>query len=234
MNVFYGDETSLLIMRIGFLIVTMLYITDLVFLVPKYNKCKYDHTPRKQKLMWKGACIGVPLLSLLCGTAINMVRGGVSVSEICMLVAMCLCAAGDIVIEIKFFKGGVLFACGHFLYVSALFMINKKITVLSIVIFLILAIGGTVLTIQKLSKKYRPYLIGYNLMISCTFALSVPLILTGTPALICFGIGGCFLTVSDWLLAHNKVYKSSYGWSLLSLMLYFGGQILISAYPYLK
>ena len=51
------------------LIISMLYVADLILLVPKYTLCKYDHTPRRKKLYWKAACIGVPLLVFL-GTLI--------------------------------------------------------------------------------------------------------------------------------------------------------------------
>ena len=235
MSVLYESELSLLVMRISFLIVTLLYITDLMFLVPKYNRCKYDHTPRKRKLVWKGACIGVPVFALIVGTCINIIfSGSVSVPGLLIVGAMLLCAVGDIVIEIRFFKGGLLFFFGHALYVASLFILNDSFSGLALVVYLILAACGTVLTIQKLGKKYRPYLIGYNLIISGTFSLSLPLILTGEPCFIFLGTGACFLAVSDWLLARNKVFKGTYGWSLLSLMFYFGGQILISAYPYLK
>lgn len=233
MSAFNEGGISLTFMRISFLIVSMLYIADLVALVPKYTKCKYDHTPRKRKLIWKGACIGVPLVVLAFGTVVNALSG-VKVADILILAAMCVCAVGDIVIEIRFFKGGLLFFGGHILYVAALFMLNDKLSGLALVVYLILAVCGTILTVQKLGKKYRAFLIGYNLLISGTFALSLPLILTGTPALVFVGSGACFLAVSDWLLARNKAYKSTYGWALLSLMFYFGGQILISAYPYLK
>ena len=233
MSMVYEGGLSLTVVRIVFLIVTLLYIADLMVLVPKYTKCKYDHTPRRRKLVWKGACIAAPLIALVCGVAMQSVKA-VYVPDLILVAAMTFCAVGDIVIEIRFFKGGLLFFAGHILYVTALLFINEKISGVAVVVYLILAVCGTVLTIQKLGRKYRPFLIGYNLMISGSFALSLPLILTLKPALVFLGTGACFLAVSDWLLARNKVYKSSCGWSLLSLMFYFGGQILISAYPYLK
>ncbi len=216
------------------LIVTILYVTDLILLVPKYNKCKYDHTPRRRKLVWKGACIGVPLLLLIAGTIINLIYR-FDYRDIFIVVGMIFCAVGDIVIEIRFFKGGLCFAAGHIFYVTAFFLLNNmEFNVTALIVYIILAGCGTFLTIQMLGKKYRPFLIGYNLVISGSFALALPLILTGRACFVFLGIGACFLAVSDWLLARNNVFKSTYGWSLLSLMFYFGGQILISAYPWLK
>ena len=216
------------------LIVTILYVTDLILLVPKYNKCKYDHTPRRRKLVWKGACIGVPLLLLIAGTIINSIYR-FDYRDIFIVVGMIFCAVGDIVIEIRFFRGGLCFAAGHIFYVTAFFLLNNmEFNVTALIVYIILAGCGTFLTIQMLDKKYRPFLIGYNLVISCSFALALPLILTGRACFVFLGIGACFLAVSDWLLARNKVFKSTYGWSLLSLMFYFGGQILISAYPWIK
>ena len=216
------------------LIITILYVTDLILLVPKYNKCKYDHTPRRKKLMWKGACIGVPFLLLVIGTIINSIYR-FDYRDLLIVAGMLLCAVGDIVIEIRFFKGGLCFAAGHIFYVTAFFLLNNmQFNVTALIVYIILAGCGTFLTIQMLGKKYRPFLIGYNLVISGTFALALPLILTGRACFVFLGTGACFLAVSDWLLARNKAFKSTYGWSLLSLMFYFGGQILISAYPWIK
>ena len=233
MKAFFDGEGSLLFMRVGILIVTLLYLTDMFFLVPKYTKCKYDHTPRKRKLMWKGACIGVPFVLLLIGTVLKATVA-FDYRDFLILTAMGICAVGDIVIEIRFFKGGLIFFAGHVFYVSALLSFQKGVSVVSVAAYVILAVTGCTLTYIKLSKKYRAFMMGYNLIISGSFALSLPLIYKGEPALMFFGIGACFLAISDWILARNKAYKSTYGWSLLSLMFYFGGQILISAYPYLK
>ena len=209
-------------------------VMPLIILVPKYNKCKYDHTPRRKKLMWKGACIGVPFLLLVIGTIINSIYR-FDYRDLLIVVGMLLCAVGDIVIEIRFFKGGLCFAAGHIFYVTAFFLLNnRQFNVTALIVYIILAGSGTFLTIQMLGKKYRPFLIGYNLVISGTFALALPLILTGRACFVFLGTGACFLAVSDWLLARNKAFKSTYGWSLLSLMFYFGGQILISAYPWIK
>ena len=103
------------------LIITILYVTDLILLVPKYNKCKYDHTPRRKKLMRKGACIGVPFLLLVIGTIINSIYR-FDYRDLLIVVGMLLCAVGDIVIEIRFFKGGLCFAAGHIFYVTAFFL----------------------------------------------------------------------------------------------------------------
>ena len=111
--------STIFFMRVLYLIVTLLYLTDLFFMVPKYTKCKYDHTPRKKKLMWKGACIGVPVIAIIAGTIFNASKGFV-VGDFLLVAGMCVCAAGDIVLEIKFIKGGFLFFFGHVLYIAAI------------------------------------------------------------------------------------------------------------------
>lgn len=216
------------------LIITFLYIVDLFLLVPKYTKSKYDHTPRTIKLVWKGFCIGIPFLILLAGTLYRFSFGVTSVSDWMFVIAMAFCAVGDILLEIVFIKGGILFFAGHLLYVVALLSIQETVSPVTIVVYICMVSLGTFLTVTKLSKKYRTALIGYNLAISGSFSLSVPLIMTMNPPLVMLGVGACFLVISDWILARNKTYGSTYNWSLVSLVFYFSGQILISTYPFLK
>ena len=225
--------SSILLMRVLYLVVTLMYITDLFLMVPKYTKCKYDHTPRKKKLMWKGACIGVPVIAIIVGTIFNASKG-LAVGDFLLIAGMCVCAAGDIVLEIKFIKGGFLFFFGHVLYIAAICTITKHFSPIALIIYVVLAAAGWILTHKLLSKKYRILLVGYNLTISASFALGVNLCIGGGAPLVVLGIGLCLLPISDWLMARNKAFGSTYGWSLLALVTYFGGQILISAYPYLK
>jgi len=215
------------------LIITLIYLTDLVLLVPKYTACKYDHTPRNKKLVWKGLCIGLPFLILVTETVFRLINGTSTVTNLLIIAGMLFCGVGDIVLEIRFIKGGVLFFLGHVFYVAALFTLQDGLCAISIIMYLALVITGTILTLTRLSKKYRPFLITYNLIISGSFALSLPVMMTGEPALVLLGTGACFLVASDWLLARNKYYGSTYQWSLISLILYFGGQMLISSYAFL-
>lgn len=221
-------------MLIHALIISVIYLIDLLLLVPKYTRCKYDHTPRFQKLVWKGLCIGLPLAVLTIEMILKALAGKMVFTDLLLLLGMFLCAFGDIVLEIRFVKGGFLFFGGHLVYVITLILLQNRISVISVICYVILVVGGTTLTLLKLSKKYRTLLISYNLVISGSFSLSVPLILTGEPMYVLLGIGACFLVVSDWLLARNKTYGSTYGRSLVSLLFYFGGQILISSYGFLS
>lgn len=215
------------------LIITAIYLVDLFLLVPKYTRCKYDHTPRTRKLVWKGTCIGSAYAVLLFGAVRLYLLGQADVTLLLIVIGMTLCAVGDIVLEIRFLRGGLLFFGGHLVYVSALITKMEKLSIVAIVVYIILVFTGTFLTCTKLGKKYRYGLIAYNLAISGSFALSVPFIITGIPAFVLLGTGLCFLAISDWLLARNKTLGSTFGWSLISLVFYFGGQILISTYPYL-
>lgn len=216
------------------LIITFIFLADLFLLVPKYTRCKYDHTPRVKKLVWKGACIGLPLLVLVFETVLKSLTGEAAGTDYLLVLGMVLCAFGDIVLEIRFVKGGFLFFAGHMVYVITLFLMQNKVSIISVVCYVVLVCAGTVLTVTKLSKKYRPLLIGYNLIISGSFAMALPLILSFDSGKVLLGVGACGLVVSDWLLARNKTYGSNFNRSLVSLMFYFGGQILISAYSFLS
>lgn len=221
-------------LRLNALFVTALYIVDLLLLVPKYTRCKYDHTPRRRRLVWKGFCIGIPLFVLTMYSVFRAVVGQASLTNWLLVAAMLFCGVGDIVLEIRFVKGGFLFFFGHLLYVITFITLQEKISVTAIVIYAILVGVGTYLTWTKLSEKYRPLLILYNLAISGSFALGVALALTARPVYILIGVGACFLAISDWLLARNKTYGSTFAWYITSLLFYFGGQILISTYPFLQ
>ena len=216
------------------LIISMLYVVDLLLFVPKYTLCKYDHTVRRKKLFWKAACIGVPLLLFAFEIVCSLSKGIIDYKEIGLFLGMILCAIGDIVLEIRFIKGGVLFLAGHLVYVASLIYISKGVNIVSIFVYVSLATAGVILTIMKLGKKYRFALLLYNFVISATFALAVPLIYSTNTANLSLGVGASFLVISDWLLARNKVYKAGYYWSLLSLLFYFGGQILISLFAFLN
>lgn len=221
--------------RSVFLIISLLYIIDMLLLVPKYVRCKYDHTPRKRKLFWKGACIGLPFLILAFGTLVISVFGYAkgNYSYLLVTAGMLFCAVGDITLDVRFSVGGIFFGIGHLFYIAAMFFLNTHLFFAPIICYVILVVLGTALTIKYLGRKYRVKLIVYNIIISASFALGIGLILSGDPGQILLGYGCVALVISDWLLARNKIFGSSYAWSMISLSCYFGGQIMISAFPYL-
>lgn len=216
------------------IIVVLAYLADMLLLVPKYTKCKYDHTSRRRKLVWKGFCILIPLLVIWASFICCAIVSKVSLTVALLSVGMLICAVGDIVLEIRFSRGGMLFGFGHIFYIAALISLGVRLSIASAIIYVVFAALGTMLTLKFLGKKYRTLLLGYNLVISGSIALALPLVMTGTTSLCVLGIGISALAISDWLLARNKAFGSNYAWSLLSLVFYFGGQILISMYPYLN
>ncbi len=214
-------------------LITMIYLADLILFVPIYTRSKFDGSKRKKKLLWKGACVGLPFLVLVIETILAGFSKELTISNYILILAMLLCGLGDIVLEIKFVMGGILFFFGHVGYIISMILLTEKMNPSVFLVFALMIAIGTLLTVSKLSKKYRFYLIVYNIAISGSFAFSLPLIMTGNPALVLLGLGACFLMISDWLLARNKKYGNTFGWSLISLLFYFGGQVLISAYPFL-
>lgn len=224
------------------IIILILYGFDILFCTPTYTKKKYDHSTRTNKLVWKGIAIGIPLLILvygiICAVFSHMVvdfgdamvydDGTVGSYAYLLAAGMLVCAFADIILEIKFIRGGVLFLLGHLIYVFAVLTYLGHITTVTVVIYLVFAAAGTIATVDKLDSKYRIPLIGYNLVISGSFALGVTLMVTQTLPNMLLGLGMCFLVVSDWLLARNKMIGSNFKRSLVSLLFYFGGQTLIS------
>lgn len=209
-------------------LICILYLLDMLFFVPQYTLRKYDHTPRTRKLMWKGACIGIPLLVLIEGVVYAACWNIGNLFLYVMTAGMFVCAVGDIILEIKFMRGGVFFLLGHIIYVIGLCGYVRKLTLVTGLVYLMMVALGTIITIDRLGKKYRVLLIIYNLVISASFAMGVTLILTNNFKDALVGVGACFLVVSDWLLGRNKLLGSNFSRSLVSLIFYFGGQCLIS------
>ncbi len=208
--------------------------TDLMLFVPLYNWSKFHHVKRNIKLYIKGICIGFPCLVLLTGIVDLYSRGVVNYISLIFLAGMLICFAGDIILEIKFIRGGICFALGHCVYFAGLFLLFKgNLFLLSAVVFVLLLSLGSVLTHINLSKKYRVYLYLYNAIVSASFSLALPLAFSGEPGPAAVGTGVMMLVVSDWVLAGNKLTGVTFYKSLVSLLLYFGGQLLIAAYPFL-
>lgn len=214
------------------IIACILYAVDMFLLVPKYTRCKYDHTPRKRKLTWKGFCVGIPTFILAVGTLYLKSVDRCTDTHIILLCGMVLCAVGDIVIEKQFTRGGILFGMGHLLYIVGLIDLTDGLSVFILIVYLAVAGLGTWLTINKLTEKYRMHMLMYNFVVSASFAFGFYLVFAGPGLARAVGAGACCLVISDWLLARNRSYGSTFKWSLLSLVFYFGGQILISTFAF--
>ena len=209
-------------------------ITDLVLFVPLYNWSKFNHVKRNIKLYIKGICIGFPCIVLLAGIADLYSRGVLSTVSVIFFIGMLISAVGDIVLEIKFIRGGICFALGHCVYIAGLFLLfNKNFLLLCAGTFVFLLSLGSVLTHINLSKKYRVYLYLYNAVVSAGFSLALPLAFSGERGPAAIGTGIMMLVISDWVLAGNKLTGNTFLKSLVALLLYFGGQLLIAAYPFL-
>ena len=221
-------------MRIDFVIISIVYGIIMFLLVPKYTKCKYDHTPRNKKLVWKGFCISPVFCVLAVGIVASIINNSCSLVLILLGIGMFLCALGDIALEIRFSQGGILFGIGHLFYISSMVrMSEKKITLITIVIYVLFVSIGTWLTITKLGAKYRWFLLFYNLIISGSFAIGASLVAYGSVAEKVCGGGVVLLAISDWLLARNKVFKSNFKWSMIAIVPYFAGQMMVALYPFL-
>lgn len=222
-------------MRTEFLIISIIYAIVLLWLVPKYTKCKYDHTRRNIKLVWKGFCIGPIFCVLFWGIVVAAINKVCSLELILLGIGLFLCALGDIALEIRFSQGGILFGIGHLFYISSMVhMSERKITPVTIVSYVLLVGIGTYLTFVKLGAKYRLFLLFYNLIISGSFAIGASLTVYGSCGQKVLGGGVVLLAVSDWLLARNKVFKCNFKWSMIAIVPYFLGQMMIALYPFLQ
>lgn len=211
-------------------IILSLLLMDYVLFIPGYNHRKFDHTGKKEKLIFKGISIFILLLILITGIVGKIMDGEISTPDILWLIGMTLCAVGDIVLEIRFTKGGVLFGLGHIVYISALICETEAVNAIIVSTYIVLAIMGTVLTIKYLGKKHRGLMILYNLIICLSFALGINMavVKADTVSAVLSGLGACFLVISDWILARNRIIGTNETRSMMCLTLYFSGQALIA------
>lgn len=208
----------------------ILLLVDYIVFIPGYNRKKFDHTPRKEKLTYKGISIGIIFLILLSGYINGLVTHKVMPQDFLWVLGMLSCAFGDIILEIKFTKGGLLFGLGHLLYIAALVVYTEKISLLIVILYICFALAGTVLTIKYLGSRHRGLMILYNCVISFSFALGANLsVVKATSTRFVFiGIGMCLLVISDWILARNRRIGTTETRSMMCLTLYFSGQALLA------
>lgn len=217
------------------LIILAVYVIDLAFFAPQYTLRKFDGSPKKRQLLYKGITIGILWVMTIAGAvwgffvSKTLGRDMIAVASL-LCVAMTICAVGDIVLEIHFIRGGILFAIGHLCYITAMFLLGAIPNAITAVVFVAVAGSGAFIACKRLNRKHRVPVVMYDCVIGLSFAMGVTLMYVKAPLAYILGTGICMLVISDWLLAKNKAFGTNYYKSLTSLLFYFGGQALISSY----
>ena len=142
-------------------------------------------------------------------------------AHLIMLAGLTVCAAADGVLCVHFLAGGGLFALGHILYMAA-FLVMRRPTWLSAVIFLVLMVPSAAVFIRfrgRIGPKF-PFFCAYAAVLSAMVALSSvqhPL----------YFAGALLFAFSDALLAYLLSGGKSAALDRISLGAYYLGQFLL-------
>lgn len=139
-----------------------------------------------------------------------------------LVAGLCLCAVADVLLELKFEAGMLVFALGHVCYIAA-FISRRGPTAVHIALFLALAAIALWVT-RKLKKPldglYAPVSV-YSMLILAMLTLSFgqPL-----PAL----IGAVLFVISDSLILYRLVRPAGRLNDAACILLYYCGQYLLA------
>lgn len=132
-----------------------------------------------------------------------------------------ICAAADVVLDIRFVAGMGVFAVGHALFCSAYIILNPPTTInfILIIFFAVLITMGAL----KFKKRLGQRAVSFVLYAYVLFAM-LSLGVTQRPVL---ALGAVFFVVSDMTLAKNILLGASRRQDYFSLGCYYLGQYLI-------
>lgn len=139
-----------------------------------------------------------------------------------LFAGLCVCAAADVALELKFEVGMLVFALGHVCYMVA-FTLRRAPSLKHLAVFAVLAAG--VLTLYprfkpKLKALYVP-VIAYSLLIGAMLALSVT---QPWPA----RVGAVLFVVSDCFILYRLVRPAGKYNDAGCIALYYLGQYLLA------
>ena len=167
----------------SFVLMVMLYLT--------YQSIKWGKQEHKwQEWFFKGAATAMAAVLAFYGyfsapSSVNLL----------IAIGLSVCVLADVILDMNFLAGTVLFGIGHICYCAALLQSGAH-GIPSLIVFLLLTAGVIVLypQIKKLSKEKNtlPYLV-YALLISAMLSLSIaqkPLMMAGA---LLFVISDCML-----------------------------------------
>lgn len=176
---------------------------------------------KKRELALKGGATLTAALLAVYGWFLRPEASGLLLSA-----GLCLCAAADVILDLRFLAGTGAFALGHLCYCAS-FLLSHPPGLPSLAVFLLLC-GGIGALYPRLKRfaapdSALPYL-GYALLISAMLALALaqekPLLLAGA----------ALFVASDGMLLYRIIRKNcSRRYDYLCLGAYFLAQFLIAA-----
>lgn len=148
-----------------------------------------------------------------------------------VLIGLLICAGADVLLEIRFEIGGFLFFSGHVLYVLAL-SLYRPLSWWCLTAFALAAVCLEYFLshyIREVSAKTT--VIGlriYALALAALLGFSLPLpFLAFSGRSVLAALGAALFAVSDLTLCHNTIRKKPQRWHMISLGVYYTGQLLL-------
>ena len=212
-------------------------------LLPVYIRLKHRHRSLRLKIALKGCMTLIPVvfcsfafinLHETTGTWSGTVEETGFTTSVLILAGLIICFTADLVLEISFPLGMILFMCGHICYILYFFTIGGFnplfLLIFSVSIFFTYSFFSR---FKEAMGKIWPayYLYACTINVTASVGLLLPLSIGAYGVLP--AISACLLVISDYMLASNRL-SGKRNWSdLLYLSYYFTGQYFLSLSVYI-
>ncbi len=133
-----------------------------------------------------------------------------------------LCAAADVLLEIKFIWGTACFALGHLFFIAS-FLLRALPALPSLILFLALLTLSSLVTllVPGKDKKARLPYYAYSLIISLMVALAL-----AQPPLVF--LGAVLFMLSDAIIARRLLFPEKNPWDRACILLYYLAQFVLA------
>ena len=172
---------------------------------------------RKTILMFKGGTTLLAACLALYGSLQSQLP-----AHYLIALGIAVCAAADIILELRFKTGMLVFALGHISYIAA-FVVQNGVVPLQLIIYFLM-IGMVLLFASQLKNRLQeplaPFL-AYSFIIAAMFSLAI-----GQPILA--AIGATLFVISDGLLFSRFVIKTGNINRFAVISLYYLAQFLLA------
>lgn len=171
------------------------------------------------------------VLAALFGLAALLRSGGTDRYALLIFIALCVCAAADYLLGVKFIVGGVLFFAGHMLYLTALGGFHKP-TWHSLPVFL-LAVIALWLFCHRYFDQFPSKLMYLGVLVYCMalgallgFSLPLPFAAPSRRTVLA-ALGALLFVLSDMGTCHVILGNATRQFDFMSLATYYTGQFLL-------
>ncbi len=203
----------------------MVLLSTVLVFMPVYQR-RLGHAGRWGKLV----CKGFPTLMCAAFAGTAYFCGGDRYSLLIFL-GLCVCTAADVLLDVHFVTGGVLFFAGHLFYMSA-FCTQQPPTWWSLPVFAA-AFALLWLFLQRFRSGIRSAgmyccVLTYGAALSVVLGLSLPMPFLGlSERTLLSALGAAVFVLSDMGVCHSVLGKVSLRRNAFYLGIYYLAQLLL-------